>query len=239
MSTADCDDRTDRIYQHKMDIIEPFKFDDSVADVFSDMIQRSIPGYDTIVDLTGVIASRYIEQSDLIYELGCSLGATSQSVGKSVENMQCKIIGIDSSRAMIDRANLINQDSRISFIHADVLNFSFQPAKVFILNFLLQFITPAQRTTLLERIHHALKIGGVVILAEKIISTNEFSELHLEFKRQQGYSNLEIAQKRTALENVMQIDPLEIHLERLKKLNFIKPRVWFQCMNWISILANR
>jgi tRNA (cmo5U34)-methyltransferase len=81
-----------------------------------------------------------------------------------------------------------------------------------------------------------------LILSEKIkfADTAEqtlLTDLHLAFKRANGYSELEISQKRSALENVLIPDTLETHQARLQQAGFAQSLQWFQGMNFISLLA--
>ena len=105
------------------------------------------------------------------------------------------------------------------------------------LNFVLQFLPPADRLPLLTRIRAALAPGGVLLVAEKLAASPEVEEVHLDFKRANGYSELEIAQKRTALENVMRIDGLDVHHERLAAAGFGEVETWFRCLNWGAMIA--
>ena len=111
-----------------------------------------------------------------------------------------------------------------------------------VLNFTLQFITPEQRTELINRIAKNLVPGGLLVLSEKVTDQDNVCkelliDLHHDFKRANGYSELEIAQKRTALENVMRPDSLSCHQERLTNAGFSHIAPWFQCFNFLSIVA--
>jgi tRNA (cmo5U34)-methyltransferase len=110
------------------------------------------------------------------------------------------------------------------------------------MNYTLQFIPIAQRNTVLRRIREAMSPGDVMILSEKItLQDTELNrhlvDLHHDFKRQQGYSDLEISQKRDALENVLIPETREAHFERLRQVGFSRCDVWFQCLNFASIIA--
>jgi tRNA (cmo5U34)-methyltransferase len=125
---------------------------------------------------------------------------------------------------------------------ADVLALPFQPARVVTLNYVLQFLQPDRRLALLTAAREALAPDGVLLLAEKIRFDDadlqyDFDAAHLEFKRANGYSELEIAQKRTALENVMILDTEDVHRARLTAAGFTRIRKWYQCLNWVSFEA--
>jgi tRNA (cmo5U34)-methyltransferase len=132
--------------------------------------------------------------------------------------------------------------SRIELQQADVLDTPLDNASVVIMNYTLQFIPIEQRETLLKRIREAMTSGDVLILSEKLTlpdpRLNEYLiDLHHDFKRQQGYSDLEIAQKRQALEDVLVPETRERHVARLTAVGFSRCDVWFQCLNFGSLIA--
>jgi len=217
-----------------------FAFNAEVANVFSDMINRSVPGYAAIVENIGILATNLLQSGDYVYDLGCSLGAVSSSIAVRVPN--CQIIAVDNSAAMIAKCQQNLTFSNIKLLKADILDLAFKPAKLVVLNFTLQFITPSKRLDLLTKIYQSLQPGGALIIAEKIKFNDEFlhnfnNQLHLNFKRAQGYSELEIAQKRSAIENVLIPDAANHHLERLQDAGFSQVLQWFSCFNFAAFLA--
>ena len=225
-----------------------FSFNDSVVDVFPDMIQRSVPGYSTVVRMTGVLAEQYAQSESCIYDIGCSLGESIRSAERALgdnESLQrnCRLVGIDNSAAMIRRAReKVEPDSTIEWIEADALEFSFSPCSVVILNFTLQFIPVEQRLHLLKAIRSAMMPGGLLILSEKLTMADAamdalMIDLHHDFKRSQGYSDLEIAQKRDAIENVLIPETAQAHSDRLSEAGFSRSSIWFQCLNFASFIA--
>lgn len=242
--------KTDNIFATALEKVPDFVFNEDVVNVFPDMIKRSVPGYPTIVENIGVIAAQYAQPYSLLYDLGCSLGAVTQALRRHVKQPNCRILAIDNSAPMVQRCQeyLMAQDAMYQelvstqVIEADIVTMDWQPASVVTMNFTLQFIKPEQRLDILKNIHHILDPKGALLLSEKIRFDQPddqqiINELHLAFKRANGYSELEIAQKRTAIENVMKIDTLAIHQQRLKEAGFSKVTVWFQCLNFISIIA--
>lgn len=240
----------DRIYATPQEQVADFVFNEAVVRVFPDMIKRSVPGYPTIVENIGVIASQFAQPHSALYDLGCSLGAVSQALRRHVQADDCKVIAVDNSAAMVERCReyLHAQDSMfqellpVEVVEADICQLEFQPASVVALNFTLQFIPREQRLALLSRIRQALLPGGALILSEKLRFADAaehelLTDLHIAFKRANGYSELEIAQKRSAIENVMKPDSLEEHRERLLAAGFAKVIPWFQCLNFASLIA--
>jgi len=241
-------DQPDRLFAKPIHPVPDFAFNQDVARVFSDMIRRSVPGYPLLVEQIGLLAARFAQANSLLYDLGCSLGAVTGQLRKVKVN-GARVIAVDNSAAMLERCSanlaLTSQDNPllpVKLIQADILQLKLQPASVVVMNFTLQFIPPDKRLYLLKRIHQSLAPGGVLILSEKLRFTDEntqqlLTELHLDFKRQGGYSELEIAQKRDALENVMQPDSLQTHRQRLLEAGFSQIHPWFQCLNFGSIVA--
>lgn len=240
----------DRIYATPQEQVADFVFNEAVVRVFPDMIKRSVPGYPTIVENLGVIASQFAQPYSALYDLGCSLGAVSQALRRHVQAEGCRVIAVDNSSAMVERCReyLHAQDSMfqellpVQVVEADICQLDFQPASVVALNFTLQFIPREQRLELLTRIRQALLPGGALILSEKLRFTDDqeqalLTDLHIAFKRANGYSELEIAQKRSAIENVMKPDSLEEHRARLNEAGFTKVVPWFQCLNFASLIA--
>ena len=236
----------DKIFSERESMIVDFAFDEKVANVFPDMIRRSVPGYESIITMVGLVAAEYAQAESNIYDLGCSLGAASLSILKQLKQPGCKLIAVDNSRAMIDKckANLETEKSeeKIELLCSDIQDIEIENASVVVMNFTLQFIAPEQRFDLMQKIYKGMRPGGILLLSEKIIFTNDIEQdeqeaLQLAFKKANGYSELEISQKRTALENVLIPDTLELHQQRIKSVGFSRSHLWFQCFNFISLLS--
>ena len=233
----------DDLYRVPRDHVVDFVFDDAVARVFADMIRRSVPGYETVVPITGLIAARHVTAGSRCYDLGCSLGATSLAILRRLERHDCALVAVDNAPAMAERAReLLRDDARASVVCADVRDVVFERAAAVVLNYTLQFLPPGDRLPLLRRIREGLLPGGVLIVSEKIRFDNGVEQataetLHHAFKRANGYSDLEIAQKRTAIENVLITDTLPEHEARLRAAGFGAVTTWFRCLNWASMIA--
>ncbi|MDX1679068.1 carboxy-S-adenosyl-L-methionine synthase CmoA, partial [Arsukibacterium sp.] len=217
-----------------------------VAEVFPDMIQRSIPGYQTIIQTIGKLTGRYQQANSNYYDLGCSLGTASLAMRRNISVTGARLIAVDNSKAMLERCErhlqAFRSDVPVSLELADIRDVAIKDAAVVVINFTLQFLAPEHRDALISKVYQGLKPGGVLILSEKIIAhstiTNQLLvDLHLDFKRANGYSELEISQKRSALENVMKPDTLAQHQQRLQQAGFSEQSLWFQCFNFCSMLA--
>jgi tRNA (cmo5U34)-methyltransferase len=236
----------DSIYAYPVGEISAFRFDEKVVRVFPDMIARSVPGYSTIITAIGLLANRYAQPNSYCYDLGCSLGAATLAIRDQLEADNCRIIAVDNSEAMVKKfqETLTNLPSRIpvDLLCSDIRDIAICNASVVVLNFTLQFVPINDRLVLLEKIYHALLPGGVLILSEKLTSDDERqnalqTEMHQLFKKAQGYSDLEISQKRTALENVLVPETFSQHQQRLKQAGFSSAEIWFQYFNFASLIA--
>jgi len=237
----------DNIYKTHQDMIVDFVFDKSVAHVFPDMIRRSVPGYDNLIPLLGIISEKFVTDNTNIYDLGCSLGASTLSIRRRIKTEGCQIIAVDNAQAMVDqcRDNMAKESQNqtpVEVICRDILGVDINNASLVILNFTLQFIEVDKRLALLSKIASGMNQGGALILSEKIISDDAdeqalIEELQLNFKSANGYSDLEISQKRSALDNVLIPDTLETHQQRLKQAGFTQVIVWQQSLNFISMIA--
>ena len=236
----------DALYSNPLAHIADFTFDAQVADVFSDMIERSVPGYRSIITMIETLTEHYAQPGPRLYDLGCSLGAAALSMARGIKAENCRILAIDNSEAMVERCRRavsgFHTCAGVEVIEDDIVTSEITDASMVVLNLTLQFIPPSERLPLLTRIHAGIRPGGVLILSEKVVYDDAglntlLTEMHLDFKRAHGYSELEISQKRTALENVLVPETVAEHRERLLTAGFSSADVWFQCFNFMSMLA--
>lgn len=238
-------DSIDKLYSRPEKKISDFVFDENVAHVFPNMIKRSVPGYSEIISSMTLIAAHFAQEDSNLYDLGCSLGASTLAMRKAVEHKRCKIIAIDNSQKMLNRLQyFIDQDKHTTPViikSDDICETTIENGSVVTLNFTLQFIPTEKRFSLLSKICEGMRSGGALILSEKLIFDDEeqriLEALHLDFKQTHGYSELEISQKRDAIANVLLPESLNIHKERLKEVGFRQAIVWFQHFNFVSILG--
>lgn len=237
----------DQIFAEIIQKPADFVFDEKVAAVFPDMLRRSIPGYPAIIDMIETLTTRYAQNGSNLYDLGCSLGASSLSMLRGLKNnSNCRIIAIDNSMPMIEKCQQLDlkpsESNSISFICEDILKTQIVEASVVVMNFTLQFISPDCRCGLIKAIFDGMRDGGILILSEKVKFdddqvNNLLIDVYHAFKKSNGYSDLEISQKRTALENVLIPETIKDHRDRLIRAGFKSADVWFQCFNFMSMLA--
>lgn len=237
---------TDQLYLDQELASQPFRFDERVTHVFDDMILRSIPGYQDIVTGVANISTRYVVEDSQIYDLGCSSGNVSLAIARANKDKACQITAVDLSQPMVkrctSRVEQFQYRPKIEVLQADITEMSYQPCHFVSLNFTLQFLCQSQRLPLLRRIYNALSPGSVLVISEKIVhrcavGEDWLVEHHHDFKRVQGYSDLEISGKRTALENVMILDSLATHEARLRAAGFRDSVIWYKHLNFCSMVA--
>lgn len=249
--------RKDEIYRSELAkdpaLSAPFEFNDAVADVFPDMLRRSIPGYEASIHAIGQLASRHVSAGTQCYDLGCSLAAATLAMRHNIQNEGCRIIAVDSSRAMVERCRSIvasdageasRRDVEVTVLQADIRNIEISRASMVVLNYTLQFLPVDDRLSMLKKIADGMLEGGVLILSEKIVDEDPkieqlLVELHHQFKRRNAYSDLEISRKRAALENVLIPESLRAHMDRLRLAGFSHAGPWLRYFNFVSILAMR
>jgi len=236
----------DDLFARPLGTVADFIFDDDVVSVFPDMIKRSVPGYETIIAMTGTLAEKYVQEDSNCYDLGSSLGASTLAIARNIGTRRAALIAVDNSAAMISRCRTVldsqNLNRRIELHCADIRQVAIANASMVVLNFTLQFVPVEDRDALLATIYNGLNPGGILVLSEKVRFADEgldslMIELHHSFKRANGYSDLEVSQKRDALENVLLPETLGAHKARLEKAGFSCADVWFQCFNFASLIA--
>jgi tRNA (cmo5U34)-methyltransferase len=225
-----------------------FTFNARVAEVFDDMLQRSVPCYQQVIDMTATLLARFVPAGGTVYDLGCSTGTTLLELSRRLAAKEITWIGIDSSAAMIEKATLkaemLARTNAIRFVHGDITTLDPEPCGACILNYTLQFIRPLARKSFLARLHAALRPGGILIVSEKIIShdlllNRAFIDFYHDFKRGRGYTETEIARKREALENVLIPFSIKENTELLAKAGFARVEPFFQWFNFASFVAVR
>mgnify|MGYP006135988995 FL=1 len=233
----------DNLFNSHNDIAN-FRFDESVVEVFDDMVKRSVPGYDSMIQMVGLVARMYGKDNTNYYDLGSSTGAITLAISLNNNHKNNKFIAIDNSPDMVKKCqkNLSKKIDNLEVICEDINETTIQNASIVVLNLTLQFVEVSKRAPLLKKIYDGLNPGGVLIISEKIhFDDNEnqeqITQLHLDFKRANGYSELEIANKRQAIENVLISENKKTHIDRLKQCGFKEASCYFQCLNFASFLS--
>lgn len=236
----------DRLFAGKKEKKEPFQFNREVADVFDDMLNRSVPFYGESIRRQAEITSEYYQDKSRVYDLGCSNGNLGLLILDRMKNREFTLIGVDSSMPMIEKyAGRLreNHDRKpVRLVCGFLEDVKIQNASVVLINLTLQFIDPQKRDSVLTHIFQGLNPGGILLLTEKTVhGKEEFNDLqtrfYKKFKLENGYSELEISRKREALENVLCPDTVETHEKRLKQAGFESIDLWLKWFNFASFIA--
>ncbi len=235
----------DRVFAKEMKKIVPFEFDQKVAHVFNDMLERSVPLYQESINCQATIASRYYQQGTMVYDLGCSNGNLGMMILDKFENKDFSMIAVDSSSPMIEkyRARIKKSKKESVDLVCDYLeNINISNASIVIINLTLQFLEMDTREKLIRKIYKGLVKGGVLLLTEKITQDDSWfknlqENFYKEFKLENGYSELEISQKRDALEKVLIPETIADHEKRVKKAGFNNFDIFLKWFNFASMIA--
>ncbi len=221
-----------------------FTFDRDVAQIFDDMLERSIPFYREVIKLTALILQNLLKETPKIYDLGCSTGNTLIFLASALKDKEPELYGIDNSKHMIEKAEEKSRayGKSIRFQIQNIEEAEIESADAIIMNYTLQFIRPLKREKLIKKIYNGLKKNGIFILSEKVVFEHpEFNrkviDIYHNFKKEQGYSELEISRKREALENVLIPFTIGENIELMKKAGFSHISTFFQWANFVSFIA--
>jgi len=227
--------------------VEPFTFDEHVVEVFDDMLERSVPLYRQSLLRQAQLTRYFHRTQSRVYDLGCSNGNFGMTLRREMGEEPFAMTAVDNSAPMLatyrQRLEEVGE-TRIQLVESDIRRLDFDPACVIIVNLTLQFVPQADRLSLLQRVHDALLPGGILLLSEKVIHPNPAmnqlqQDFYFGFKSENGYSRLEISQKREALENVLVPETIESHYERLARCGFSSLDVWMKWFNFASIIARK
>jgi len=236
----------DTLYQNGM-TESHFTFNDRVAEVFDDMVHRSVPMYSTVIDAIARLLNHYFVGSLTLYDLGCSTGTTLLQLSRLLNHAPLTLIGIDNAPAMLEKARrkaeLYRRKGRLLFLEDDITTCSLQGADSLLCNYTLQFIRPPKRAAVVRRMYEVLPSGGLLIVCEKVLAKGTFQQpfiaIYHDFKRDQGYSELEIAAKREALENVLVPFTVDENLTMLREAGFTEVDIFCRWFNFASFVARK
>ncbi len=226
-------------------IEKKFEFDQAVASVFDDMLSRSVPFYDEVRKLVISLILAEQEEGKKVLDLGSSTAKFLLDLHSKM-NTEMKLKGLDNSQAMLDRAEQKCQafGANIELELADMLSYEYHEEDVIVANYTLQFIRPMQRVELIRKLYNSLKDDGIFIFSEKVVFKDkkldkDLIDIYYDYKKEQGYSEYEIAQKREALENVLIPFTIEENIQMCKEAGFISVDTIFQWSNFVTFVAKK
>ncbi len=225
-------------------IKKQFEFDESVATVFDDMLERSIPFYKEVIALICDLVELHCKSDAFVIDLGCSTANTLLNLYK--KSHKFRLVGIDNSEAMLENAakKVAAFGANIELVNGDITKENLDGSDIIIANYMLQFIRPLVRDKFVKKIYSSLKDDGLFIFSEKIIFEDkvlnkEMIDMYYEFKKKQGYSEFEISQKREALENVLVPYTEEENKNMILSAGFKNVETLFKYGNFVTFVAKK
>ncbi len=236
----------DKVFAARRRQTQPFSFNREVAAVFDDMLVRSVPLYRESLRRQVDLVTRFYRAGTRIYDLGCSHGNLGVNLQAAFKGTDFTLVGVDTSKPMLEkyrkRLRTPEPGRSVHLVCGAMEDIRIVDASVVVINLTLQFLDPAARDDLIHRIFAGMTPGGVLLLMEKTVHPDTvFQDLQLDiyrqFKRENGYSDLEISQKRDALEKVLIPDTLDTHFKRLHRAGFTQVDVWLKWFNFSALMA--
>jgi tRNA (cmo5U34)-methyltransferase len=238
----------DKVFETKNKISD-FSFNKEVAAVFDDMVSRSVPYYDEMQRMSVELVRDFAVDNSNIYDIGCATGTTMALIDRAIGTTKAKLIGIDNSQEMLTQAeeklNVLGLQHPFELKCADIHKLvPIENASVVALLLTLQFARPLYRERIVRRLYEGIRDNGCLLLIEKITSEDTlfnrlFIDHYYDFKRRNGYSDMEIAKKREALENVLIPYRIEENIELLKNAGFHHVEVFFRWYNFCGLIASK
>ncbi len=240
-------DGMDNIFGREGMQVSDFVFDQNVANVFDDMVSRSVPFYNELQKMFVTLASTFVQPDTSVYDLGCATGVTLSNIAEGIDDPTVTYVGVDNSDAMLDKARRRLAEKGLAD-RSDLRNgdlnkpINITNASLVLMNWTLQFVRPLNRSQLMEEIFNGLTHGGAMIIAEKVLAKDSlinrlYIDYYYKYKNQMGYSDTEIAKKREALENVLVPYRVDENVELLRSSGFQIVDVFFRWFNWAGFVA--
>lgn len=240
--------QVDRLFSETILKTGEFSFDENVARVFDDMISRSIPLYADVQRSIPVLASLLDHDPIRVFDLGCSTGTSLIHLARTIQSRNLELIGVDNSQAMLDKCDeklqSLKLTDRIQTHLSDITTFDFQDASIVLMNYTLQFVPKESRLSILKKLFQSIRPGGFLLVSEKVIHEqpamdDALVDLYFEFKRRQGYSDLEISRKRDALENVLVPMTIDQNMQMFSDVGFTRVELLLKWFNFATIVCYR
>ncbi len=236
----------DQLFASTQPLVRDFTFNTQTAEVFDDMLQRSVPFCAEVQRRIAEVAADFAIDGPRLYGLGCSTGTTPLTLDPVVP-AGVQFIGVDSSPGMLERAKAKLTQAGLTRVYelqcADLNNgVQIANASMVIMNPTLQFVRPLCRQKLITNIANGMRQDGCLIVIEKVLSRHStlnrfFIKYYDAFKQRNGYSEMEISQKREAPENVLIPYRAEETMELLLDHGFSQCDFFFMRHSFCGLIA--
>ncbi|MCK5347789.1 MAG: carboxy-S-adenosyl-L-methionine synthase CmoA, partial [Desulfobacula sp.] len=236
----------DKVFADKKERVKPFEFNEEVAGVFDDMLNRSVPFYAETIQRQSQLTAKYYQEGSRIYDLGCSHGNLGMLILNQLKSRKLSMVAVDSSKPMIEkyskRLGKYDKTPQVDLVCGLLEDIQIKNASVVLINLTLQFLDTEKRDDLIKKIYQGMNPNGILVLTEKTVHAAKMlddlqTKFYKTFKVENGYSQLEISQKRDALEKVLIPDTLETHRNRILNAGFTIFDIWLKWFNFASMIA--
>jgi tRNA (cmo5U34)-methyltransferase len=221
-----------------------WRFDANVSKAFDSHVRKSVPFYDEIQRMIVELSEYFVRDHSVIYDLGCSTGTTLELLSSAHSGKEdVQFIGIDLSKFMVDEARKKVNRPNVRFYQKSLMDLEFSPPSNLMTSiFTLQFLTLAERRTLLTRINESLIEGGGLLIVEKVSADHGgfeeiWTELYWDFKRRQGFTPEQILEKANSIRGVLKPLTCDENLDLLSQTGYSQVEIFFKWYNWAGFLA--
>ena len=202
---------------------------DTVKD-FDKHVKKSVPLYEEGHDLICDISDFFVNESSIVYEIGCSTGALSIKLAQhNINKMKARFVGIDIENDMVDAANKNKKkypDINVDFMAANALEVELEPSDLIVCYYTVQFIHPSVRQELINKLYKSLNWGGALLLFEKVRGPDArfqdmMTSLYTDYKIRAGYTPGDIVAKSRSLKGILEPFSTQGNIDMLKRAGFI------------------
>jgi tRNA (cmo5U34)-methyltransferase len=201
---------------------------ENISEDFDSHIRKSIPLYEHGHQLVCYYSDFFLKPDSIVYDIGCSTGSfLGKLAQRHAHKQDLKLIGIDNIADMVRKASeLAAHDARLRFINANVLDLELEKSDLVTANYTVQFLPPRARQTAIDMIYSSLNWGGGFFMFEKVRAPDGrfqdyASQVYMEFKLDNGFSEAEILNKQRSIKGVMEPFSTQGNIDLLKRAGFV------------------
>ena len=208
---------------------------DNMPESYDSHLKRSIPLYQESQFFVSKLASFYIKDENINYEIGCANGTIIGNLAREYLNFKkTKFVGIDlSNKLILEAKKRYKKSKNLNFYNIDASTYNYKKCNVAIIHYVLQFMTLEERRNLLNSLYSKLINSGAIIIFEKILMQDSYSQdiftgIYNDFKFDNEYSPQEVIKKSLSLRSVMRSITSERNLNLFKSINFSSIYTFFK-----------
>lgn len=204
-----------------------WSFGGNVHHRFEEHIERSVPHYRAGHDMIARLSDYFLYEGATALEIGCSTGALLAKLAQWHDTRRLRLVGVEIEAEMAQAAQKnLAQDGRVDIRTGDILDMELEPCNMIASYYTMQFIRPAHRQVLFNKIYETLEWGGAFVMFEKVRAPDArfqdiASALYSDFKLEQGLSEAEIVHKTRSLKGVLEPFSTQGNIDMMKRAGFV------------------